>query len=58
MTMIVYCPRCAERSYEVLKTHSTAPSCNYSPTLDEPYQPAVPEWALRALKGDWEEIRC
>lgn len=62
MTVFVYCPRCAGRSYEVLKTHAYCSSCNYSPTLDERNQLSVPQWALDALRRDWkpetEKTQC
>ena len=44
------CPRCDESGYEVLNTYSHCVGCNYSPTLDEPYTPTVPEWALTAIE--------
>lgn len=39
------CPRCAERAYDRLRTHSYCAACDYSPDFDE--GPAVPEWALK-----------
>lgn len=45
-----YCPRCGDQSYESLATHSYCPCCNYSPTLDEKYEYAIPKWALDVLK--------
>ncbi len=43
------CPRCNDRSYEVLRTHAHCVSCNYSPDLlDRPMSPddlPIPEWA-------------
>lgn len=44
-----YCPRCGDRTYEYLDTHSYCVSCNYSPTTDEKYDHAVPKWALDVL---------
>ncbi len=45
-----YCPRCGEKTYEYLATHSYCVGCNYSPTLDEKYDYAIPPWALEVLK--------
>jgi len=43
------CPRCNCRSYERLNTHSYCVNCNYSPTLDEYGDAAIPDWALKFL---------
>ena len=45
-----YCPRCNGKSYEHLATHSYCVNCNYSPTTDEKYDYAIPQWALEFLK--------
>lgn len=42
------CPRCNDRGFEYLETHSYCMSCNYSPDLDDEYQPPVPKWAIDA----------
>ena len=47
---VSYCPRCSDKSYEYLATHSYCVSCNYSPTTDEKYDYAIPAWALEVLK--------
>ena len=50
------CPRCNEKSYERLKTHSYCVCCNYSPDLDC-YKKAtaedlpIPPWAARAVES-------
>lgn len=33
MSKIISCPRCGERSYEILQTHSHCFNCLYSETL-------------------------
>lgn len=50
------CPRCNEKSYERLKTHSYCVCCNYSPDLDCYKKPTVedlpiPPWAASAVKN-------
>jgi hypothetical protein len=50
-----HCPRCGEIAYEILKSHCHCVNCSYSPTLDEKIEPAIPEWALSTLKGDWKK---
>ncbi len=50
------CPRCGEASYEVLQTYSHCSACNYSPTLDEHYEPLFPEWALQAIEDETNEL--
>lgn len=43
------CPRCNERSYEVLRTHAYCVSCNYSPDLTDQRLSSddlpIPAWA-------------
>lgn len=50
------CPRCNEKSYERLKTHSYCVCCNYSPDLDSYKKPTadelpIPPWAAKAVKN-------
>jgi hypothetical protein len=49
MSYLRTCPRCNDRSYEVLKTHAYCVSCNYSPDLmAKPMSSddlAIPPWA-------------
>ncbi|MBI2712754.1 MAG: hypothetical protein HYX41_07880 [Bdellovibrio sp.] len=45
-----FCPRCCDKSYEHLATHAYCVNCNYSPTLDEYCDNAIPDWALEVLK--------
>ena len=45
------CPRCDERSYEILKTHAYCAGCDYSPDLMNRQSPdnfAIPPWASNA----------
>ena len=46
------CPRCCERGYEILETHSYCVNCNYSPDFSETTQPLIPDWALEAIQED------
>lgn len=52
------CPRCNDRSYEVLKTHAHCVSCNYSPDLlERPMSPddlPIPTWG-ESLSGKTKE---
>ena len=49
MSYLRTCPRCNDRSYEVLRTHAYCVSCNYSPDLlDRPMSSddlSIPAWA-------------
>lgn len=50
------CPRCDEKSYEKLKTHSYCVCCNYSPDLDDyvslrPDDLSIPQWATDAIES-------
>jgi hypothetical protein len=51
------CPRCNERGYDCMDTHSICVNCNYSPTLDpvitfgHDYGFQIPLWALEAVKN-------
>ena len=48
MSYFQKCPRCDERSYEVLKTHAYCAGCDYSPDLMNRQSPdnfAIPPWA-------------
>lgn len=49
MSYLRTCPRCNDRSYEVLRTHAYCVSCNYSPDLsDRPMSSddlPIPAWA-------------
>ena len=47
------CPRCRERTYEKLKTHSHCASCGYSPDFEFDAQPLIPVWA----KADHPRIK-
>lgn len=53
MSNLRTCPRCNERSYEVLKTHAYCVSCDYSPDLtDQPLSSddlPIPAWAEKAV---------
>ncbi len=51
---LLICPRCGERAYECLETYGYCIGCNFSPTLDGHYEPAFPEWALKALLNEYE----
>ncbi len=51
------CPRCDEKSYEKLKTHSYCVCCNYSPDLDDCISLkaddlSIPQWATDAIKSE------
>ncbi len=46
------CPRCGERGLDVLSSHAYCVNCNYSPDLDQPYEPSVPQWVLEAISMD------
>lgn len=48
--IFAYCPRCGEKTYEYLRSHSYCVGCNYSPTTDEKYDYTIPEWALEVLR--------
>lgn len=48
------CPRCGERTYEKLATHSHCTGCLYSPDLDENYEPAIPKWAMKFMPKESE----
>lgn len=50
------CPRCNEKSYEKLKTHSYCVCCNYSPDLDDrselkPDDLSIPQWATDVIES-------
>ena len=50
------CPRCGDRSYEKLATHSYCVCCNYSPDLDgriilKPDDLPIPQWATDAIEN-------
>ncbi len=49
-TFFLNCPRCHDRSYEKLRTHSYCASCNYSEVGPSDELCAIPNWALEALK--------
>ncbi len=57
------CPRCNDRSYEVLKTHAYCVSCNYSPDLTDQRLSSddlpIPAWAekLATAKGKQKTVR-
>ena len=38
-----YCPRCGQKGYDVLRTHSYCVECNFCPDLDD-YDRVVPKW--------------
>ena len=44
------CPRCGIGGYERLSTHSHCVGCNYSPDFEAMWEPAIPQWAIDALK--------
>ncbi len=44
---LYYCPRCGDRSLEILKTYCYCINCNYSPTVD-----GGSEEATNAMKED------
>ncbi len=46
------CPRCGERGYDCLITHSYCVNCNFSPVFDEDTETSIPEWALKTLAGE------
>jgi hypothetical protein len=50
-----YCPRCQEKSYEILATHSYCVYCDYSPELMAYWSPRkkrqTPKTELEKLKG-------
>lgn len=57
MSYLRTCPRCYDRSYEVLKTHAYCVSCNYSPDLTDQALSSdnlpIPAWAEKlAAKPD------
>lgn len=44
------CPRCGEKTYEILSTHCYCVSCNYSPEFQtESDSPPIPVWAIQQL---------
>lgn len=54
MSNLKTCPRCAERSYEVLKTHAYCLCCNYTPDLLSYHKSSgddlpIPPWAAGAV---------
>lgn len=54
MSTIVNCPRCTERTYEKLSTHSYCVSCNYTPDFlnfrkSSGDELPIPPWAEEAL---------
>lgn len=51
VTNFSFCPQCHERTLEHLSTHTYCIECNYSPTLSGEEDPAIPEWALEALRN-------
>ena len=42
------CPRCGDGRYEVFRTHSYCPGCNYSDDDLKQYD-QVPDWVLEIL---------
>ena len=59
------CPRCNEKTYEKLSTHSYCVSCNYSPDLVNYRKSSaddlpIPPWATAAVKQmeKKEKIKC
>ena len=40
------CPRCGDRTLDVLKTHAYCVCCLFSPDLDAAYEESVPQWAI------------
>lgn len=55
------CPRCNEKTYEQLKTHSYCLCCNYSPDLVEHRSSSaedlpIPPWASEAVLETKTEI--
>ena len=54
MSTLRNCPRCDERTFETLATHSHCLCCNYNPDLlnykkSSSYDPPIPQWAEEAL---------
>ncbi len=52
MSYLKNCPRCTERSYEVLRTHSYCINCNYSSDVMNRESMStnnlpIPEWAAK-----------
>ena len=54
------CPRCGDKSYERMKTHSYCGHCNYSEELDViiKHEQAVPAWALEQLAKKKERFKA
>lgn len=55
MSTLRTCPRCHERTFEKLSTHSHCLCCNYSPDLLSQRKPAgddlpIPPWAAKAVR--------
>lgn len=51
---LIKCPRCNEKTYELLKTHSYCLCCNYSPDLIDYRRKSaddlpIPPWAAEAV---------
>ena len=52
MDQVIYfsaCPRCNEKSFEVLKTYGHCVQCNYFTDEDIEASPAIPKWAKDAV---------
>ena len=43
------CPRCGERGFEALKTHSYCVSCNYAPEFEREFYLQVPNEVVMIL---------
>lgn len=61
MSKILHCPRCNEKAFEKLSTHSYCLCCGYTPDLigyrvKQEDNSIIPNWALKALsKSNYQE---
>ena len=45
----LYCPRCGDQSYEMLKSHDHCFNCNYSSDFEKAADLPIPPWAQKAV---------
>lgn len=50
------CPRCGDRSYEILKSYAHCISCNYSPEFERAPIQLIPNWVIRVIAEDSHEV--
>jgi hypothetical protein len=52
---LLICPRCKERTYEKLRTHSSCYGCLYSPTLEE--DSINSDWTYQYIQSTREKVK-